>query len=83
MKALIIDRTDQILSEETLEDGDFALIGSGALSMTVMVAGVPDRLLLLENWGRVIAEGRFFKDISLSKRDHFPGDQITIRLAPA
>lgn len=83
MKVLIVDRADRILSEEQLKDGDFALFGNGAINVTITMPGIPDRLLLLENWGRVIAEGRFFKDIALNKHDHFPGDRILVQLSVA
>lgn len=80
MKAMIIDKADIRLAVEDLElDGD-RLLGSGAITVTITTPGIPHRLLLLEDWGRVIAEGEFGKDISLSKLHHFEGDQITIRL---
>lgn len=81
MKAMITDKTDVILTQQDLPNGDFAFLGNGAIVLTIETPGIPYRLMLLEDDGRVIAEGRFFKEIALNQVWHNAGDEITIKLS--
>lgn len=81
MRAMITDMKDIILTDEDIPDGDFAFFGNGAMTLTIKTPGIPHRLMILENDGRVIAEGLFFKQIALNQVWHNIGDQITIKLA--